>query len=91
MNIKQTLGDKVLLKIETSTYKSKGGIYDPLAGKRKMPIGKVKSIGEKVKRRDILNEHVYFDLYEGWRIDDFHIIIEEEHIYMLILKEEKDG
>lgn len=81
--------NKVLIKIDKAPAISKGGIIDPRMGKRKMPIGKVLSIGEKVKRKDILGNRVNFDQYEGWRYDEDHILIKEEHIYMMLIPEKE--
>lgn len=83
--------DKVLIRINRARPISKGGIIDPTLGKRKTPIGKVLSIGETVNRKDILDNHVYFDIYEGWRVDEDHILIEEKHIYFIAEQEDNDG
>lgn len=90
MKIEKPLGDKVYIKIEKAPLLSKGGIYDPQAGKRKMPIGRILDIGDKVKRRDLIGKYVYFDIYEGWRIDELELLIEEDFIYMIIEKGDED-
>jgi co-chaperonin GroES (HSP10) len=77
----------VLIRIEHGPTKSKGGLIIPEAEKKRSPLGTVVAFGPEVtdlKAGDL----TYFDLYEGKRVDEFHILTKREFIYMIVDKED---
>jgi len=88
-NIKPVNG-KVLIEIQHHAVKSKGGLFIPDAEKKRSPLGKVIRVADDVTKCAI-GDLVYFDLYEGTRLDEFNIIIKDDFIYAVINKEQGDG
>ena len=78
----RTTGDRVLIRFIKASYK-KGLILDPHAGDRKTPFARVISQGEGVKR-DLVDKIVLYDIYEGVRLDEDHMFINEEFLKAII-------
>lgn len=70
----------VLLRIEHGPTKSRGGLIIPEAEKRRSPLGTIIRTGEGVTKATE-GMLTYFDLYEGSRVDETHIIISEDFLY----------
>jgi len=87
IEVKGVLADKVLLTLEKSPAVSKGGIFDPRAGERLTPFGKVTAIGPEVT--DVaVGDIVYYDIHEGWRIDDDQLVTKVEHLGAKVVVDE---
>ena len=87
INTLRPYGNRVLLRIEHGPTHSKGGLIIPNAEKRRSPLGTVVRIGEDVIRFKS-GDLAYFDLHEGMRVDETHLIIKEEFLYATIDKED---
>ena len=85
----KTTGDRVLIRFIKASYK-KGLILDPHAGDRKTPFAKVINQGESVER-DLVGKTVLYDIYEGVRLDEDHMFINEKHLKAIVENGDKDG
>lgn len=83
------VNDKVLVEIQHGPVKSQGGLFIPDADKKRSPLGKIIAFGPLVD--DLTpNDIVYFDLYEGVRIDETHLMTTREFIYGIFMEGEND-
>lgn len=78
---------KVLIELQHAAVKSKGGLFIPDAEHRRSPLGKVLRTADDSKLN--VGSLVYFDLHEGTRVDETHMILKEEFVYADFIKEEE--
>ena len=81
------LGGRVLLKIQHHAVKSPGGLYIPDAEKKRSPLGKVVRCSDDVTGYNV-GDLIYFDQYEGFRVDEEHILLKKEHLYAHFQRED---
>lgn len=80
----QPLEDKVLVKIEKSETKTKGGIYIPESAKEKTQFGVVEAIGKMKEKEDIkMGDKILYKKYSGEEVtidDEEYLILEIKNI-----------
>lgn len=83
----QTVGDKVLIKIDYASSRGSKLIADPYAGQRKTPFGVVYSQGEQCVN-DLIGKRCLYDIHEGWRLDDDWLVIAEQDLKAVLSEED---
>jgi chaperonin GroES len=66
----QPTGDRVLVKVQESESKTKGGLYIPDSAKKKTSEGVVSAIGPDSSVTVKVGDKVMFDQYAGSQVQD---------------------
>lgn len=86
------IGDRVLVKVQESETKTKGGIFIPQTAKGNIQEGIVVAVGEDERIQVKIDDKIFYDRYAGTAIkveSENYLVLKQDNIIAVIEKEVK--